>query len=116
MKLKRSRIRRAVNGGTVLPLSSSIHRINSHWVDDHMNTKMIFAAMILSLGLAGCAKEEAPADVTTEPAPAADSMPSEAPPADAAPMEGAPTDDGMATTDETTPPADGATTEPTPAQ
>jgi hypothetical protein len=73
-----------------------------------MNTKMLFAALMLSLTLAACAKkDEAPADMTSEPAPAAEPAP-----ADTMPMEeGMPTD-GTAPTDETAPPADAAETPP----
>lgn len=82
-----------------------------------MNTKLILAALMMSLSLAACGqKEEAPAEATTEPAPPADTAPAEAtPPAETAPMD--------STTDGTTPPADtsaapaeGDAAEPAPAQ
>ncbi len=70
-----------------------------------MNTKLILAALMMSLSLAACGqKDEAPAE-TTEAAPPADM----APPADATP----PADESMdSTTDGTTAPAEDAATAP----
>jgi len=75
-----------------------------------MNTKLILAALTMSLSLAACGQRDEAPDVTTEPAPATDPVPAETPPTDTMPM------------DETTPPADtmepgameGDTTEPEP--
>ncbi len=79
-----------------------------------MNTKLILAALMMSLSMAACGqREEAPAEATT--APPADTAPAEAmPPAEDTTM------DSTAPADGTTPPADtaaeGDTTEPAPAQ
>jgi hypothetical protein len=66
-------------------------------VIDHMNTKMILAALAVSLSLAACAKKEAPAET---PPPAAEAAP--------APADAAPPADAMAPPADTTatPPAD----------
>ncbi len=68
---------------------------------DHMNTKMILAAIALSLSLAACAKKEEAAAPAADAAPAAEAPAAEAPaeatpPADAAPTEGAPAGDAAA--------------------
>lgn len=77
-----------------------------------MNTKLILAALMMSLSLAACGqREEAPAEATT-------------PPADTAPAEATPPAEEGAMMDGTTPPADtaaepaaeGDTAEPAPAQ
>jgi ribonuclease E len=84
-----------------------------------MNTKLILAALMMSLSLAACGqKDEAPADATTEPAPPADTAPAEAPPAETAPMDSTAPDATTPPADTTaTPPAEGGdTTEPAPAQ
>jgi hypothetical protein len=80
-----------------------------------MNTKLILAALMMSLSLAACGQKD---EATVETAPPADVAPAEAPPADATA-----TDETMAPADGMTPPADatapaegGDTTEPTPAQ
>jgi hypothetical protein len=94
-------VARAIN----LLLTINYHHIG---VIDHMNTKMILAALALSLSLAACAKKEAPMEAAPSEAPAAEAAPTEAPAADAAaPAEGAPADAAS----ETTPPA-GETTPP----
>ena len=100
---KHSRIRRRNRRETALlncyrSLNSQSHITTG--VIDHMNTKMILAAIALSLSLAACAKkEEAPAaeapaaevaPAPAEAAPAADAAPAEAAPAEAAPAEAAP--------------------------
>jgi hypothetical protein len=72
---------------------------------DHMNTKMILAALALSLSLAACAKkEEAPA-AETPPAAEAPAAAETTPPADAAaPADAAPAGDAAAPAE--TPPAE----------
>lgn len=93
--------------------SNAVASINLHHIGVivHMNTKMILAALALSLSLAACAKKEeaaAPAEApaATEPAPAAEPAPADpaAAPADPA---AAPTDSATATppAGETPPPA-----------
>jgi hypothetical protein len=107
MQLKHSKILRAIERND--PRDCSLERLSStrHWVKDHMNAKMILAALALSLSIAACAKkDEAPADTApaaSEPAPTAEPAPSETPPADQAPADAtpAPADSGSAT-----PPAD----------
>jgi hypothetical protein len=82
-----------------------------------MNTKLILAALMMSLSLAACGqKDEAPAEAT-EAAPPADTAPAEAtPPADAAPMDST-TDETMAPADDAgAAPAEGDVAEPAPAQ
>ena len=66
-----------------------------------MNTKMILAALMVSMSLAACAKKEEPAEAPmTEPAPVPEAAPmDEAPPAE-----------------EAMPPADGAAAETPPAE
>jgi hypothetical protein len=77
-----------------------------------MNTKLILAALMMSLSLAACGQKDQAPDATTEPAPPADT----APPADQ-PMEStAPPEEGMPPADSTTPPAEGDAAEPAPAQ
>ncbi len=82
-----------------------------------MNTKLILAALMMSLSLAACGqKDEAPAETTTEAAPPADTAPAEAtPPAEAAPMEGT-AEEGATTDDASAAPAEGDAAEPAPAQ
>jgi hypothetical protein len=77
-------------------------------VSDHMNTKMILAAIALSLSLAACAKKEEAAPADTAPAAEAPAAaPAETtPPADAAPMDAAPAGDAAAPAE--TPPAEEA--------
>jgi len=108
MQLKHSRI--CALRKRNCPLACSLEPLSStrHWVKDHMNAKMILAALALSLSIAACAKkDEAPAADTapaaTETAPAAEPAPAETPPADQAPADAtpAPADSGSAT-----PPAD----------
>ena len=76
----------------LLLLSINLHHIG---VIVHMNIKMILAALALSLSLAACAKQEAPAEVAQEAPPVAEAPADEAAPADegamdAVPAEGAP--------------------------
>jgi hypothetical protein len=102
-------------------LSCYIHRYQSRYivqptgVEDHMNTKLILAALMMSLSLAACGQKD---EATVETAPPADVAPAEAPPADATA-----TDETMAPADGMTPPADATTpaeggdaAEPAPAQ
>ena len=91
------------------------HIVRLTGVEDHMNTKLILAALMMSLSLAACGQKD---EATVETAPPADVAPAEAPPADATA-----TDETMAPADSTTPPADatapaegGDAAEPTPAQ
>ena len=87
-------------------------------VEDHMNTKLILAALMMSLSLAACGqKEEAPAEATTETAPPADVAPAPADvPADAMATDGAAAPaDGMPA-DGTAPAEGGDAAEPAPAQ
>jgi hypothetical protein len=107
-QLKRSRIRAAINGNNVSQVAVTVYRrqLTSIGVIDHMNTKMILAALALSLSLVGCAKKEEAA-----PAPEAAPAASEAAPAatDAAPAatETAPAPDAAAPAEENaTPPAE----------
>jgi PBP1b-binding outer membrane lipoprotein LpoB len=82
-----------------------------------MNTKLILAALMMSLSLAACGqKEEAAPEATTEPAPPADTAPMETPPAETAPMEGTTPEGTTPPADTTTPPAEGDAAEPAPAQ
>jgi hypothetical protein len=78
-----------------------------------MNTKLILAALMMSLSLAACGQKDQAPDATTEPAPPADT----APPADQ-PMDSTtpPAEEGMPPADSTTPPAEGDAAEPAPAQ
>jgi hypothetical protein len=101
----------------VLYTSLSTRQLLNTGVEDHMNTKLILAALMMSLSLAACGqKDEAPAEATTDTAPPADVAPADAPPADAAPMDGTtPPADGTAP-DATAPAEGGDATEPTPAQ
>ena len=100
---KHSRIARAIAQrirfyGIALVVSIRFLPNTTTGVLDHMNTKMILAAIALSLSLAACAKKDdaAPADAApAAEAPAA--APAETtPPADAAPMETAPAGDAAA--------------------
>jgi hypothetical protein len=76
-----------------------------------MNTKMILAAIALSLSLAACAKKEEAA--APEAAPAETAAPAEAPAADtAAPAETAPADTAAPADGSATPPADAPAEEP----
>ncbi len=79
-----------------------------------MNTKLILAALMMSLSLAACGqRDEAPADVT-EAAPPADTAPAEAtPPAETDSMDGAAPD--AADADAGDAPAEGDVAEPEPA-
>jgi hypothetical protein len=78
-----------------------------------MNTKLILAALMMSLSLAACGQKDQAPDATTEPAPPADT----APPADA-PMDSTtpPAEGTEPPADTTTPPAEGDAAEPAPAQ
>jgi len=78
----------------------------------HMNTKMILAALALSLSLAGCAKKEEPAEAATDAAAAAGEAASDASAA-AGDAASAATDAASAATDAAaTPPADAAAPAP----
>lgn len=102
--------RAAAVGWPVLPNAVAFLNLHHIGVFVHMNTKMILAALALSLSLAACAKKE-------EAAPAAEAPAAEAPAAEApaaeAPAAEAPADSATAPAGET-PPA-GETTPP-PAQ
>jgi hypothetical protein len=110
--VKHLRLRAPQSWWRVLP--NAVASINLHHIGVivHMNTKMILAALALSLSLAACAKKEeaAPAEApaATEPAPMSEAPATEAPATDpAAPTgEAAPTDSATATppAGETTPP------------
>lgn len=80
-----------------------------------MNTKLILAALMMSLSLAACGqRDEAPADVT-EAAPPADMAPAEAtPPAETDSMDGA-VPDATEADDAGAAPAEGDVAEPEPA-
>jgi hypothetical protein len=90
--------------------SNAVASINLHHIGVivHMNTKMILAALALSLSLAACAKkEEAPpaAEAPAAEAPAAEAPAAEAPAAEAPPAGEAPADSATAPpAGETTPP------------
>lgn len=98
-------------GWRVLP--NAVASINLHHIGVivHMNTKMILAALALSLSLAACAKKE---EAPTAEAPAAEMPAADAPAAEpaadaagdaAAPAEAAPADAATAPpAGETTPP------------
>lgn len=97
----------------VLSLSSYTNLNQTrHGVDDHMNTKLILAALMMSLSLAACGQRETPAEATTEPAPPADTAPAEATP----PAEGTDLDATSEGATEETAPAEGDAAEPAPAQ
>ena len=66
-------------------LPNVVASINLHHIGVivHMNTKMILAALALSLSLAACAKKEEAAAPAAEPAPAAEAPAAEAPAAEA---------------------------------
>jgi hypothetical protein len=78
-----------------------------------MNTKLILAALMMSLSLAACGqKDETPAEATMETAPPADAAP-----ADPMATDGATSPDGtMPPAEGMTAPAEGDVTEPAPAQ
>jgi hypothetical protein len=83
-----------------------------------MNTKLILAALMMSMSLAACGqREEAPAEATTEPAPPADTAPAEAtPPAETAPMDSTTQEGTMPPADTSAAPAEGDAAEPAPAE
>jgi hypothetical protein len=61
-------------GELISQVAVTVHRrqlINHIGVIDHMNTKMILAALALSLSLVACAKKEAPAEAAQDAAAAA---------------------------------------------
>ena len=60
--------RAASNAGTVSQLAVTVHLHQSHRVIILMNTKMILAAVALSLSLAACAKKEEPAEAAQDAA------------------------------------------------
>jgi hypothetical protein len=82
-----------------------------------MNTKLILAALMMSLSLAACGQKDQAPDATTEPAPPADTAPpSDTPPADQSMDSTTPPAEGTPPADSTTPPAEGDAAEPAPAQ
>jgi hypothetical protein len=83
--LKHSRISRRKQHGRLTPMLPSVSTVSHSrhiGVINHMNTKMILAAIALSLTLAACAKQEAPADAAQDAAATANDAAGEA--ADAA--------------------------------
>lgn len=96
--LKRTRIRAAMTGTIFRELLFVCRLQLTIGMSGHMNTKLILAALALSLSLAGCAKKEEPAEAPAEAAPAeaapeaapAEAAPAEAPPAEAPPADAPP--------------------------
>ena len=93
------------------------HIVRLTGVEDHMNTKLILAALMMSLSLAACGQKEEAPEATTEAAPPADVAPAPAEaPADATATDGAVAPaDGMPA-DGTAPAEGGDAAEPAPAE
>jgi hypothetical protein len=68
--LKHSRISRRKQHGITSHVAVSVPRCHSRHIGviNHMNTKMILAAIALSLSLAACAKKEEPAEAAQDAA------------------------------------------------
>jgi hypothetical protein len=103
--LKPTRIQRGKERGNCLPSCPLLSIFISHKVIILMNTKMILAAIALSLTLAACAKKE-------EAAPADTAAPAETAPA----PDAATSDPNAAPSDATTPPAETPPASDQPAQ
>jgi hypothetical protein len=107
-KLSRIRLRKDWNNCSRIALEDLSSQLTIG-VLAHMNTKMILAALALSLSLAGCAKKEEPAEAAQDAAAAAGEAASDASAA-ATDAAGAATDAAAAATDAAAaaPPADAA--------
>lgn len=114
--LKRSRIRRRSDRNNFFGVAvSGMVRQLTIGVLGHMNTKMILAALALSLSLAGCAKKEEPAEAAQDAAAAAGEAASDASSA-ASDAAGAATDAAGAAADAGAAAADAAAPAPAPAE